>query len=161
MVWAYRLLPGSKFLRALSSEMQSHLANGYIGHDRCSSLENNLKPVCSLEGRWGLNGSLGKRGARWDLLPCTAAFRWTGSFFSACIFKDTSLHSSHVQGFQWVLVMADEAILGWRSGQKKCPPLQENKMWAFREHPNLRKKPNTFSEGSEKGGIFSHDSLLR
>jgi len=54
-----------------------------------------------------------------ELLPTTTIFRRIRDFFSECIFKDSFRSNSPIQGFQLLLLMPDEVILGHKNVLKR------------------------------------------
>ena len=124
-----------------------------------------LSRAASLEGRWGLNRSL-ETGVQVRLAPKRSCVHMNKELF-LCIFKDSSLSSSHSQGFQPPLPMAGETILGHGSSVHNKGPLcssesrtvtlvHEKKIQTFPiEHPDLQENATHFlKEVKKRWSIF-------
>lgn len=122
MVLTYGHLPQSKLLSALPSKIRNRSGRWLDGGPtQVHHLKIVLNRSASLEGRRGLNRSL-ERGVQVRLAPNRSCVQMNTELF-LCMFKDSSLSSSHRQGFQLLLPMAGEAILGRGSSVPNKGPL--------------------------------------
>ena len=134
-----------------------------IGQNRNWSLGN--KPACLTGGHTRTEQEPGER-SLWE--TCSQQVYLNEHLVFLCIFKGSSWGSSWIQGFQLLLLMGGEAILGHRNvlkeqittlllylGEKTVTLLYESKMWSFPiEHPDLQEHVTHFLKEIKKAEYF-------